>query len=129
MQLRLPGGSSFLDGLFDTSPTMGPNTSNSLTDAARPEQVSAALDALAAGHVEYVGLDDETSGLQVGDVGGGHLLQRTLDGENWVDQPASLTIDELKSAFHAFLGGDVTAGLSWPAAEERSRKKGWFRRG
>ena len=131
MQLRLPdGGGGFLSALFDTSSTnISQGASNAVTDAVQPDQVSAAIDALGAGHVEFVGLDDDVASIQAADMPGGYVLQRSLDGGDWVDQPGPLTLEQLRAAFLSVLGGDVDGGLAWAVAEENPKqKKGWFRR-
>jgi hypothetical protein len=80
--------------------------------------------------VECIGLVDTDCEIHAIDVPGGFVIERRLD-EDFIAYPETLSLDELRAAFLAFLEGDVDCGLTWPESEPKpeKHKRGWFRRG
>jgi hypothetical protein len=106
-----------------------------LTDDVRPEHLDAAIQYLVDGSFEYLGLNGDVASVQTADTGAGFVFERMFNAEgDWVTYPGELDADQLRAALHAFLGGDLDAGLDWSAtqavAEHRpaKEKRGLFRR-
>jgi hypothetical protein len=138
MELRLPGSGTlgeFLGGAIVAGLTPGDGAhrqhgSDRSYYSVTPKDVVSAIDLVASRSIEYVGLVDGDVEIQAGDVPGGFEFSRILGGE-FMGYPTTLSLDETRAAFLAFLDGDVDCGLRWPepsSAPER-KKRGLFRRG
>lgn len=131
MELRLPGGSGFLDDLLDGSgrPRVERDNADFVVDP-NPSEVAGVLGQLFEGCIEYVGLNGDVAWIQTADAGRGYILERNL-GDDVVQFPSVLTAEQVQAAFLAFHAGDVHCGLDWAAAPvvaEPKPKRGWFTR-
>lgn len=138
MELRLPGSGTLgellrgavTDIISDTGSYVSTwRDTDRKYDGATPDDVAQAIAFLGEGSLEYVGLADTDAEIQAADVPGGFVLERLLD-EEFVPHPDTLSLDQLRAAFLAFLDGDVDCGLSWPEPPPKPEKKkrGLFRR-
>lgn len=139
MELRLPGsgtlGELIKNAVLDNMTSPGDNITvdryrSRHYDGVSAEEVSAVIDLLGDGSLEYVGLIDTESEVQAAEVPGGFVFERRL-GDEFVPHRDTLTLDQLRAAFLAFHAGDLDAGLTWPEAPpppEPKKRRGLFRR-
>lgn len=110
MEIRVPGGSNFVDILFSTNMAYdGP------TDAVIPDaDTTKLMDALAAmerGEIEYVVLSDDARFMQAaGDARSGYVLEYNdgSDKEQFRATRQHIQGEEIAAAFRSYLNRDAT---------------------
>jgi hypothetical protein len=109
MEIFTPGGGS----IFDSSALSATNAAS----AATPERLGQALDALAQGRIEFVGLGEGDQFVQAAGQGEGpYLLQyQPPGGGAMVHVPAGADRATVVRVFHQVLAGDPAwhQGLTW----------------
>jgi hypothetical protein len=128
VDLTVPGG-SFFDWLLHQPG--GPPRGGSSTSEPSADDVDAAIDAMRAGHVEFVILDagDGTFVQAAGEGDGGYQLERWRDGSAVDTEPAA-SIEQVREWLQGYLAGERPASPSTGAPpEEPSRRRRWFGRG
>ncbi len=132
MQMLVPGGGSWFDWVERTAPSSAPG-GHAGTEEPTVADVSQALEAMRAGHLEYVILDagDGTFVQAAGSGDAGYQLERWVDGEV-ASSSAGARMEDVRASFAAYLEGERPARApGGPAADPASRKSGrrWFGRG
>jgi len=130
MRLLLPGGGSWFDWAGQSSMSDAPE-GHAGTDEPTAADVDEALEALRAGHVEYVILDaDDGTFVQAAGSGDtGYQLEHWVDGAAASSLP-SASLDDVRATFVAYLQGRAPAErLAGPGPGDEKPKRRWFGRG
>jgi hypothetical protein len=108
MELRLPGGGSFLDA-FTTASESVDGSGHQVVASPSAADLDEALEGLQHGHVEFVILDDGGSFLQVAGEGDGpYQLEWWPAGSDgaWTPAAGPASLDLVRRAMHAYCAGD-----------------------
>ena len=129
MLLRVPGGSSWWDVVSSSDDPRRFRPTDDVVDDPTPEELDSAIDAMAAGDQEYVGVEEGDTFVQAAGLDDEYVLERWSDGSMRAQRP-SATLAEVREAMHRFLAGDLTGGLAdTAAAEPEKKKRRWFGNG
>jgi hypothetical protein len=119
MELRVPGGGSWLDALVsvDTATALGATSTDAALADVTSEQLDEAIAALARGEIEYLALHDGAAFLQVaGERAGPYQIEYNPGRiEDLVRVPPPGVTDEaVRYGLHAFLAGDPAWAEPFP---------------
>jgi len=136
MELRVPRGASLLDQLGrDGADPTALTGGDAALDSVTPAELDTAIAALERGDVEYLGLHQHGTFVQVAGEGSGpYQLEASLgDVDQQVAVPGGVTLDGVRLALHGFLAGDLAWPQSFPwehgaQAPPPVARRSWFRR-
>jgi hypothetical protein len=114
VQLRIPSDAGFLSAFGADLSDLATGPGDAAVDDVTAERLDQAIDAMAAGHLEYVGLHDGAAFLQAAGEGAGpYLLElHPGDGSPYVRVPQGITLESVRYALQASLARDP----DWPRA-------------
>jgi hypothetical protein len=116
VELRIPGGADLLSifGVDLSDLAHGPG--DTAVDDVTPERLDQAIDSMARGHLEYVGLHEGPTFLQAAGEGAGpYVIELHPDaGDAYVHVPEGVTPEAVRYALHGFLQHDPTWMQAFP---------------
>jgi hypothetical protein len=117
MNLRLPASGLLLESLLGGLGTPGIEPGNTTVRHPTPDQLSAAIEAMAGGHMEYVILEEGGQFLQAaGDGNGPYALQYFAGaGEPIIEVPGGVDAETVRTVLAAYLRGEPAwrGALAW----------------